>query len=85
MLIAVRGIKTHRLRYRNALDIEYNMYVRETKEGSGKYVIRLSNKYLLDEVYDSQEEAEEDMRELAETVNRLEEEQRERNQAPADA
>lgn len=76
MLIGVRGIKSGKLRYRNALDIDYNMYVRESEEGSGKYVIRLSNKYLLDEVYDSREDAEEDMRELAETVNRLEEEKR---------
>ena len=76
MLIAVRTIKTGKLRYRNALDIDYNMYVRELEEGSGKYVIRLSNKYLLDEIYDSQEDAEEDMRELAKTVNRLEEERR---------
>lgn len=76
MLIAVRAIKTGKLKYRNALDIDYNMYVRELEEGSGKYVIRLSNKYLLDEIYDSQEDAEEDMRELAKTVNRLEEERR---------
>ena len=74
MLLAVRTIKTGKLKYRNALDIEYNMYVRESAENPGKYVIRLSNKYLLDEIYDNQEEAEEDMRELAETVNRLEEE-----------
>lgn len=76
MLIGVRGIKTGRLRYRNILDIDYNMYVRESQEGSGKYVIRLSDKYLLDEIYDSKEDAEDAMRDLAETVNRLEEEQR---------
>ena len=78
MLIGVRTIKTGKLRYRNALDIDYNMYVRESEKESGKYVIRLSNKYLLDEIYDTQEDAEEDMRELADTVNRLEEERRDR-------
>ena len=73
MLIRLRN-NDGKLIVKDILDIDFNMFVDENKDSTGKryYTVQVNNKFTYDEKFDSEEAAEVALNQIAEQRNALE-------------
>ena len=73
MLIRLRS-NDGKLIVKDILDIDFNMFVDENKDSTGKryYTVQVNNKFTYDEKFDSEEAAEVALNQIAEQRNALE-------------